>query len=438
MSNSMNQQALRMDPAFKKKGILVVAAVLVGFMLQAIMTNDSTNILTMVLPNLRGWTQTMITLPATVGGWCALAVTVLAGTLVKRIGSYNCLKIGYIILGIALICIGTIDSYPVYFVALLATRCGQALGFFSSVTLCTDWFLAYRGTVLGIVTMGPPISSAALVPAMTLLVNNLGFNVGWIGMGVVAFIFVIFLCICGKSTPEDYGWQQDGFKRSAEELSKMGMDDGTPNIWTLPRMLKKKEYWILTIAGALGGMTFGSGLMLFIPVVTSAGIDPALALTMFSVGSALAIPFSFVSGILDDKFGTKPAFLVVFSVTFLMPLSMALLIATGLLVFGLLSAFFCGILAGCLMNMNPSIKQWAFGRKAFVDFNRTAQAVENACQTLGVLVLSIFMDLTGTYLTGFIFIAILMAVVFFFTVTIRSHAPEVITFEKAKQSAGLA
>ena len=68
MSNSMNQQALRMDPAFKKKGILVVAAVLVGFMLQAIMTNDSTNILTMVLPNLRGWTQTMITLPATVGG----------------------------------------------------------------------------------------------------------------------------------------------------------------------------------------------------------------------------------------------------------------------------------------------------------------------------------------------------------------------------------
>ena len=186
MSNSMNQQALRMDPAFKKKGILVVAAVLVGFMLQAIMTNDSTNILTMVLPNLRGWTQTMITLPATVGGWCALAVTVLAGTLVKRIGSYNCLKIGYIILGIALICIGTIDSYPVYFVALLATRCGQALGFFSSVTLCTDWFLAYRGTVLGIVTMGPPISSAALVPAMTLLVNNLGFNVGWIGMGVVA------------------------------------------------------------------------------------------------------------------------------------------------------------------------------------------------------------------------------------------------------------
>lgn len=436
--NNQTDQQLRMDPVFRRRGILIIVISLIGFILAAIMTNDSTNVLTTSLPELRGWTQTMITSPGTVGGWFALIVTVLAGTLVRKIGSINCLKIAYLILGITIIIIGISSSYYVYFVALAISRCAQALGFFSTMKLCTDWFLQYRGRALGIVTMGPPISSAVFVPTLSYVTNHFGFHVGWIGMGIVGLAFAVVLCFCGKSTPEDYGWQQDGFNRSPEMLARMGMDAGTPNIWTLKKMLTKKEYWILTIGGALGGMVFGACLMLFIPVVVSAGFDQVTALTSFSVGSALAIPFSFISGVIDDKLGTKTAFIIIFAATVLLPVSMILLILTGTIVFVVTSAFFVGILAGCLMNLNPSIKQWAFGRKAFVDFNRTAQAVENACQTLGTLILSIFFDVTGTYLMGFIFFAAIMAVMFVLVLTLRSHSPEVIGFESAKKSAGLA
>lgn len=428
---------MKMSPAFKRRGIMAIVAVLIGFILAAIMTNDSMNILTTNLPDLRGWSQTMITSPTSVGGWLALIVTVAAGTFINKIGSYNCMKIAYIILGIALIVVGLSSNYTVYFVAMVITRCAQALGFFASVKLTTDWFLEYRGRALGIVTMGPPISSAILVPTLQYVTTNLGFNVAWIGLGCIGILFAVVLFFFGKSTPEDYGWQQDGYNRSPEMLAKMGMTDDTPNVWSLPRMLKKKEYWILTVSGALGGMTFGTGLMLFIPVVTSAGVESGLAFLMFSIGSALAIPFSFISGVIDDKLGTKTAYLIILAFTVIMPLSFVLLIVTGAFPIAILCAFCVGVLAGCLMNLNPSIKQWAFGRRGFVDFNRTAQAVENACQTLGVLILSLFFDATGTYLMGFILFAVMMAAVFIAVLFLRSHAPEVIGLDAAQESAGM-
>lgn len=431
------KEKLKMDPAFRKRGIIAVIAVLVSFILAAVMTTDSTNILTITLPELRGWSQTMITLPATVGGWCSLAVTILAGTLVKKIGSYNCMRIAFFILGASILCAGLSSVYPVYFAALAVARCAQALNFFSALTLITDWFLEYRGRMLGIVTMGPPISSAVCIPLLSFTVTNHGFGMGWIGMGVIGIVFAVVLCFLGKSLPEDYGWQQDGFHRSASELAERGMDDSSPNIWTLNRVVKKKEFYIETVSGAFGGMVFGACLMLFVPVVTSAGIPQGTALLLFSIGSALAIPFSFISGVIDDKFGTKKAYLIVYAVTIVEPLCLALLIKTGSTVFVPLCAFFVGILAGCLMNMNPSLKQWTFGRKAFVDFNRIAQACENAVNTLGALILSIFMDLTGTYFTGFIIFSVISAVIFVLLLTIRSHSPEVIGIEKAKASAGV-
>lgn len=435
--NNTTTNKLKMDPAFRKRGFMAVAAVLVSFILAAVMTTDSTNILTTTLPDLRGWSQTMITLPATVGGWCSLAVTILAGTLVKRIGSYNCMKIAFFVLGASILCAGLFSAYPIYFAALLIARCAQALNFFAALTLITDWFLEYRGRMLGIVTMGPPISSAVFIPVLSFVVTNQSFSAGWIGMGVIGIIFAIVLFFLGKSTPEDYGWQPDGFNRSVEELANRGMDDDSPNIWTLDRVMKKKEFYIETISGALGGMIFGACIMLFIPVVTSAGIASGKALLLYSVGSALAIPFSFISGVIDDKFGTKKTYCMVYAVTVLEPLCMALLIKTGSIALVPLCAFFVGILAGCLMNMNPSLKQWTFGRKAFVDFNRVSQACENACNTLGALILSIFVDMTGTYFTGFILFAVMSAIVLVLLITVRSHSPEVIGMEKAKLSAGV-
>jgi OFA family oxalate/formate antiporter-like MFS transporter len=437
MSVSKKNQTLKMDPRFKIKGVLVVIAVFAGFMLAASMTNDSVNILTTTLPELRGWSQTMITLPISVGGWIALVVTVVTGTLIKRIGSYNCFKLGFALMAVSVIVIGIVPLYGIYFAAIVLTRCGQALAFFASVKLCTDWFFTYRGRVLGIVTIGPPVSSSVLIPILSWLTINMSFRSAWIILGCLGIAMVVFLSFLGKSTPEDYGWQQDGFNRSPEQLAQMGMTDDTPNIWSLKLMTQKKEFWLLTAAGALGGMVFGSGLMLFIPVVTSAGLSTAQAFIAFSVGNALAIPFSFISGVIDDKFGTKKAYIIVLAFTVLMPFLFFLLLLTHIAIFAYCAAFCVGVLAGCLLNLNPSIKTWAFGRKAFVDFNRTAQAVENGCVPFGVMLLSLIYDITGVYTLGYLIYAIVMLVLFVLMLFLKSHAPEVIGFEAAIESAGV-
>ena len=81
-----------MDPYFKRKGIFVIFLIFLTFMVLTNLTNDSVNILTTVLPTLRGWSQSAITLPLSVGGWLAIPVLLITGTLIKRIGAFNCFK----------------------------------------------------------------------------------------------------------------------------------------------------------------------------------------------------------------------------------------------------------------------------------------------------------------------------------------------------------
>ena len=219
---------------------------------------------------------------------------------------------------------------------------------------------------------------------------------------------------------------------SKMQLDAMGMSNDSPDLWSIGKMIKKKEYWILTVCGAFAGMVNGSILMLFVPVAMSAGISLTQALVIFSIGNLLAIPASFISGTIDDKFGSKNAFLIVLLFTILMPLSTIALLVTKQVFFAYLTTFCIGVLAGCLLNINPSVKVWAFGNKAFVDFNRTAQSIEFAFLPVGATMLSIIYDRTGGYLPGFVFFAVIMVIVFGLVSLIKSHAPEVIGLESAK------
>ena len=433
----MGETTMKMNPQFKKRGVALIVMVFFSFMLMAFMSNDSVNLLSTALPELRGYMQTQITLPVTIGGWLAIPVVIICGTLVKKIGSFNLLKFSYGLFFVAMLLLALVEAYPAYFAGILCTRVAQGMAMFGAFQACNDWFYDFRGRALGIVTIGCPVSSAALIPLLNKGIDSLGFKGSWIVLAVLALVMCIVWCLMGKSTPEAYGWQPDGYNRSEEQVLAMGMADVTPLVWTVKRMMQKKEFWIVLIIAATSGMVNGGGLMQFIPVSLSAGIPEGTTMLIWSLCNVIAIPTSYIAGVIDDKIGTRMAYKIVIAFTFIMPFSFVLLISTGNVFFLGLAGFCVGVLAGCLLNLNPSMKTHVFGRRAFTDFNRVGQSVDCVFQALSVTVLALFYDITGSYKGGFMFFGILMVIMFALTFTIKSHAPEEIGMEEAKKSAGI-
>ena len=123
------------------------------------------NMLVTYMPDLKGWTPTMLNAPTAIGGWVSLPVILLTGWLVKKMGSFNTLKMAFAILSMVII-IGITDTYGIYGVAIVVTRCTQGISAIVCARVCTDWFNNYRGRALGIATVGAPLSGAFCVPLL--------------------------------------------------------------------------------------------------------------------------------------------------------------------------------------------------------------------------------------------------------------------------------
>ena len=97
-------------------------------------------------------------------------------------------------------------------------------------------------------------------------------------------------------------------------------------------------------------------------------------------------------------------------------------------------ATFCvGAVTGCFPNINPSIKAYTFGRKAFVTANSVSAMIENLFMSGALIFLSIISDLTGSFTPAYVIHVIITAIFAVLLLTIKPMAPEVIGVEAAKE-----
>lgn len=436
MSGKATKESVKlkdMEPNFRSHAIVIIVIVLIMMFLNGSAASDSINVITSYFPQTYGWSDTQVALPQTIGSLISIPLLALAAVLYRKFATLNVLRVSFLIQGICVILIGlTAGNYAGYAVAAVLVRMCSTLNQFGTYKLCTDWFHSWRGRVLGIVTIAGPISSASTAGVLTAGTAAVGFTTTFILFGAVVLVFCVGCTLLSKSIPEAYGLCVDGIVRTREELEALDADMNAPGVWSLKTMLRTKEYWIVTFALAFFAMAMAGTMQMWIRItVMGKGIPLPQAIIALSVGSLLGIPISMISGIIDDKFGTNKAAFFVW--LFMIALMLCMIFVTTERIWLVYIATFCvGAVTGCFPNINPSIKAYTFGRKAFVDANSVSSMVENLFMSGALIFLSIISDLTGSFTPAYVIHVIITAIFAILLLTIRPMAPEVIGIDAAR------
>jgi sugar phosphate permease len=310
----------------------------------------------------QGWDPSLVTDPNSLGRLIGLPLPLLWGFLIIKQGPKKVFCGALFLYGFAELLIATHPSYAVFCVGMTALPgLGTAL-LMSTFSLVKNWFRDWRGTALGIVTFVSPVGNATSTSYMTAGTNSIGFTPT---MSIIACV-VMAVAVAGafivRDRPEQIGCHPDG--AFVAPPPEMLVNDAHVNRIRLRHILSHKEAWAHMIMFGICGMALVVYPAFFIPRFTELGFSPAAA-TAFTYGfSLLGGALSLLSGIIDDKLGTRNAAIMIFALFFIgtIGLRFGSADAPWMIWIGIVSL---GGIVGAYPNLNPSMVAFIYGRKSF-------------------------------------------------------------------------
>ncbi len=387
---------------FHKRSFLIFfLGILLMYFYSGLQT-DHLNVLTPYYRNF-GWLTTTITNPVTFAGFVIIPATLLVGTLLIKFGIPQVIVTSTIIVGISVLVLSFAgQNLIVYSISLFCVRLFILPMQMGTFMLCTNWFIKNRGRALGVVTTGSPLCTATFIFLLTQGTKNIGFHYTYMIVGFIVLVLAIAVAFCIKSKPEDVGLYPDGeinnIKNKTEDLNLSAKE-----------VFKHKESWLLVIS--YGFLQFCIlGIMSFYVVrLNMTGTSPKLYFFWLSVAAILGIPVSFLFGVIDDKFGTITASLMLCA-TFVLTLvgllcmkgdNNLLLVATAVGIAGV---------TGGTPTLHPSITSYVYGRRCYQAANRWIMTIQAALMAFALFFMSSILDKTGTLAPAYAIMIILVII----------------------------
>ncbi|MDR2487145.1 MAG: MFS transporter [Clostridiales Family XIII bacterium] len=356
---------------------------------------DQLNVIIPYFAQNHGWTPTDVTDPASIGRFVLIPLTIVLGNIIIKMGAKRAFCIFIFLFGASEILIALDGSLSMVSIAMFLfpiLGVGMTMATFS---LIRNWFRDWRGTALGIVTLVSPLSNATSIAYLTA-----GTSPGGIGFTPTFLILALIVCAAGvvgmaiiRETPESVGCFPDGARTAPppEELA----DASLVGRIKMQHVFRHKESWFhLVVFGILlSSLTVYPAF--FVTRFEQLGFTTA-QMTAFTFGfSILGGILSLISGIIDDRLGTKNASILLCSLFFLGTIGLrfgapdrAWMIWIGIVALG-------GVI-GAAPNLNPSMLLHTFGRKSFDHAFKWTYTVLNIFPAAGLYVTSFVLTKTGS------------------------------------------
>ncbi len=347
--------------------------------------NDHLNVLTTYYTKL-GWSALTITNPVTWGTLVVIPATVLVGTLMIRFSVTRVLIPGIILLALA--CVGLAFSgmnKVMFSISLFMVRLLVLVLQMGAYMLCTNWFVQLRGRALGIITIGCPLFTATGIATLTWGVNHYGLTESYIGVAVAVLLLGILVSIFIKSSPEDVGLYPDGSE--CEIASSTGEIQSIP----LREVLSNAGSWWLIISFGILQFCIVAMMAFYVPRLAWTGTNQTIYLFWLAVAAVLGMPISFILGVIDDKFGTVIASIVL-SITFLIALFALLFMTENNIPLIITAAIGLAGVTGGTPNLHPSITTYVWGRDKYQAANRWIMAIQAVMMAFALPFMSFIMD----------------------------------------------
>ncbi|HWQ51596.1 MAG TPA: MFS transporter [Terriglobales bacterium] len=295
-----------------------------------------------------------------------------------------------------------------YLIALIQGSFIVALDVMSLGTLINNWFRARKGLATGIAYAGSSLIGMVAVPTVSRIVDTMGWQWGYRSMSLMAALLIFpVLTFVVKERPED-----KGLRRYGEEEFE-GVEAAPVGGLTRGEALKTPMFWMLGL-GLFASSLITTGIATnFMAFMTDIGYSTTFASGIISGYMAVMCAGKLGFGTIFDKLGAPLGALLAGLVNFLAPL---VLVFSGLSAMPYIFAFVFG-LAYATSTVPPAMLTAAiFGNKDFASVYGTVLMFMTVGGAVGAPLCGFIFDLTSSYHTAWLLLAVCGAVATFFYV----------------------
>lgn len=366
-------------------------------------SGTSMNVVPSLYAETKGWDEALLNVLATIATWISLAFVALFAVWCGKKGPSVVISTSLILGAVSYYLWGRCGSVPEYAIWLslimIAANAYNQIGF---GVLIANWFPTKKGVAMGLITIGTSFQGMTFVGSLNHFTEQYGFTSSFNFYALVLLILAAWCFLFIRSNPEDAGAFPDNDRSMTKERMEMLRAEGERykknSPWTFQKLLLSKDVWLIGITGGFFALFTVGIVSNLIPMGVSFGLKPESAVAMLAVASVLAIPFSYLWGLLDQKIGTKKAAMGM-GIWFI--LSIIIVFIPGTLSFYIFCVMFGSTIGGA-NNFAISLTTSVFGRYDFNNAWGIIFIINVVLRAFGFSVVGGLSAMTGNYNATFI------------------------------------
>lgn len=354
-----------------------------------------------------GWSRSLVSTAYSVATLMSAGALFLVGRQIDRLGHRTVLIATTIGFGLALLLTSSV-GHPLTLVAgfALLRACGSGILTLSARTLIPQWFIRRRGRAFSLLGLAGTLSLAAIPPVGEALISWVGWRTAWRIEALAIWLLLLPAIIWFvRDRPETIGQYPDG--EPPPEIPDGQPKETEEAAWTLHQALRLPPFWYLLGAGIVPSLVVTGLSFNQISIFTERGLPATVAATTFTVESAIALPMTFLSGWLSDRY---PSRFVLAAGQFFLAAALLCLLVVDSVGLALLYAGLRGASMG-LWTVAADVSWPAyFGRRYLGSIRGATFAAGIVGAAIGPIPLGSVYDATGSYnpaILGFLALPIL-------------------------------
>jgi MFS family permease len=317
----------------------------------------------------------------------------LAGALADRFGVRALMLFGSALMAGGFALYSRIQSAAdMYGIHLVFAACLASCGLAINVLLVSRWFVARRGTAIGLTLIGTSLGGILMPPLNTALIARLGWRSAFLAVSVLPALLFVLIALLVRESPASIGQAPLGSTAAGAggpASPPPGMDFGPA--------LRTRSFWVLALSAM---MTFycilGVSAHLFLHL-RGQGVAPAAAAGGISALFLMGLVGKFLFGWLGDVMDRRRVFVMNLAVMFAGSLCLASMSKAAFWPFLVLF----GVGWGGLYTMLQLLTVDCFGLKAAGKILGTITLLDAIGGGLGPWVTGVLFDRTGSYAVPF-------------------------------------
>lgn len=365
-----------------------------------------------------GFSRTLISTVYSFATIISGSLLVFMGKAVDKFGQRLMLVIAGVMLGVACLFNSFIINIPMIFIGFFLLRYfGQGSLTLIPGSLVPQWFEKHRALAISLLTLGTILGNLFAPRINTYFISTYGWNTAWRVWSILLIvIFAPLMWMFVINKPENIGLLPDNLPVQSQADIDDELELITKTSFTLKGALRTKEFWFVGVISMILPM-LSTGMMFHMYSILSAkNINAASTATIIGFVALPGLIMPVIAGTIIDKFRSKyiiftALLFITLDLIFMLFVDSILLAGIFLLIYG----FFSNV-QGVTLNV---IWVRYFGRLHLGEIRGAATVFGVVGSAFGTVPFGLSFDLTGSYSSAFIGMAIATTIGMVMALSIR-------------------